>query len=302
MISVVRRNSTVTARLYPGRMRRRAPPRVDPVAELGHARPRPVHDPHVRADPARGDRALRVRHRQSLGDRGGDWDLIFRCAVWGVAAGIVGARLYHVATSWSEVPGPSGGGCSRSGAAVSASGVGSRPAASSAGSSRSARAPTCGCWRTASRRGSSSRRGSAGSATGGTRSSSGSRPICRGGSRSTRSTGRCDYLDEPTFHPTFLYELLWDFGGGGDPRLPDRATAAPAPARRLRGLHRDLLLRPLLDGAAAGRPGPRDRSGCASTPGCRCSESSPASTWYVLSQRRDRPARPRLGRSRRPGR
>jgi prolipoprotein diacylglyceryltransferase len=25
--------------------------------------------------------------------RGGDWDLIFRCAVWGVAAGIVGARL-----------------------------------------------------------------------------------------------------------------------------------------------------------------------------------------------------------------
>jgi prolipoprotein diacylglyceryl transferase len=36
--------------------------------------------------------------------RGGDWDLIFRCAVWGVAAGIVGARLYHLATSWSEVP------------------------------------------------------------------------------------------------------------------------------------------------------------------------------------------------------
>lgn len=37
-------------------------------------------------------------------NRGGDWDLIFRCAVWGVGAGIVGARLYHVATSWSEVP------------------------------------------------------------------------------------------------------------------------------------------------------------------------------------------------------
>jgi prolipoprotein diacylglyceryl transferase len=36
--------------------------------------------------------------------RGGDWDLIFRCAVWGVAAGIVGARLYHLATSWEEVP------------------------------------------------------------------------------------------------------------------------------------------------------------------------------------------------------
>ena len=36
--------------------------------------------------------------------RGGDWDLIYRCAVWGVAFGIVGARLYHLATSWDEVP------------------------------------------------------------------------------------------------------------------------------------------------------------------------------------------------------
>jgi len=38
--------------------------------------------------------------------RGGDWDLVFRVAVWGVAAGIVGARAYHVATSYEEVPDP----------------------------------------------------------------------------------------------------------------------------------------------------------------------------------------------------
>ena len=38
--------------------------------------------------------------------RGGDWDLLLRIAVWAVAAGIVGARAYHVITSWSEVPDP----------------------------------------------------------------------------------------------------------------------------------------------------------------------------------------------------
>ena len=35
---------------------------------------------------------------------GGDWDLVLRVAVWGVAFGIVGARAYHDITSWSEVP------------------------------------------------------------------------------------------------------------------------------------------------------------------------------------------------------
>ena len=36
--------------------------------------------------------------------RGGDWDLVYRVALWGVAFGIVGARLYHLATSWEAVP------------------------------------------------------------------------------------------------------------------------------------------------------------------------------------------------------
>ena len=35
---------------------------------------------------------------------GGDWDLVLRVAMWGVAGGVIGARLYHLATSWSEVP------------------------------------------------------------------------------------------------------------------------------------------------------------------------------------------------------
>lgn len=37
--------------------------------------------------------------------RGGDWDLVYRVAMWGVLGGVVGARLYHVVTSWSTVNG-----------------------------------------------------------------------------------------------------------------------------------------------------------------------------------------------------
>jgi prolipoprotein diacylglyceryl transferase len=36
--------------------------------------------------------------------RGGDWDLVFRVAVWGVAFGIVGARAYHDITSYDQDP------------------------------------------------------------------------------------------------------------------------------------------------------------------------------------------------------
>jgi prolipoprotein diacylglyceryl transferase len=37
---------------------------------------------------------------------GGDPDLVIRVAVWGVAFGVIGARAYHDLTSWSEVPSP----------------------------------------------------------------------------------------------------------------------------------------------------------------------------------------------------
>lgn len=35
---------------------------------------------------------------------GASWELVFRVTVWGVLWGVVGARLYHDLTSWSEVP------------------------------------------------------------------------------------------------------------------------------------------------------------------------------------------------------
>jgi prolipoprotein diacylglyceryl transferase len=38
--------------------------------------------------------------------QGGDPDLVIRVTVWGVAFGVIGARLYHDLTSWNEVPSP----------------------------------------------------------------------------------------------------------------------------------------------------------------------------------------------------
>jgi phosphatidylglycerol---prolipoprotein diacylglyceryl transferase len=35
---------------------------------------------------------------------GGDWDLVYRTALWGVIFGIVGARLYHDISSWNQDP------------------------------------------------------------------------------------------------------------------------------------------------------------------------------------------------------
>ena len=32
------------------------------------------------------------------------WEIVFRVAVWGVVWGVVGARLYHVITSWDQLP------------------------------------------------------------------------------------------------------------------------------------------------------------------------------------------------------
>jgi prolipoprotein diacylglyceryl transferase len=37
---------------------------------------------------------------------GGDSELVVRVALWGVIAGVIGARAYHDLTSWSEVPTP----------------------------------------------------------------------------------------------------------------------------------------------------------------------------------------------------
>jgi prolipoprotein diacylglyceryl transferase len=101
-----------------------------------------------------------------------------------------------------------------------------------------------------------------------------------------------DHLDQATFHPTFLYELLWDFGAAAflvyviERRLRPRPPGVFAayivlycigrfgeellridPAHHIAGLRLNAWVSLL--GIAGG------------------------TVWYVLSQRSDRPARPR---------
>jgi prolipoprotein diacylglyceryl transferase len=145
--------------------------------------------------------------------RGGDWDLIFRVAVWGVAFGIVGARLYHVITSWDELPdewwGPFAiwkgglgvwGGiglgtivgmivAKRSGVSVSELADCAAPALLVAqGIGR------VGNWWNQELFGS---------------------PTDLPWGLEIDVENRGDYIDSETFHPTFLYEALWNFAAAG---------------------------------------------------------------------------------------
>jgi len=146
---------------------------------------------------------------------GGDWDLILRVAVWGVAAGVVGARLYHDLTSWSEVPDPKwrgifavwegglgiwGGilfGCIAGAIVLRRSGVPVFPFLDAA-------APGLLLAQGIGRLGNWWNQELFGKPTDlpwGLEIDPERRPL--------------EYFDQPTFHPTFLYEMLWDFAGVG---------------------------------------------------------------------------------------
>jgi prolipoprotein diacylglyceryl transferase len=146
---------------------------------------------------------------------GGDWDLVLRVAVWGVAAGVVGARLYHDVTSWSEVPDPKwrgifavwegglgiwGGilfGCIVGAIVLRRSGAPVFPFLDAA-------APGLLLAQGIGRLGNWWNQELFGKPTDlpwGLEIYPERRPL--------------EYFDEPTFHPTFLYEMLWDFAGVG---------------------------------------------------------------------------------------
>src|SRR5215475_8990149 len=146
---------------------------------------------------------------------GGDWDLVTRVAVWGVGFGVVGARLYHVITSWSEVPEPKWqgifevwrGGLGVWGGIALGTIVGviiTRRAGKSATALMDAAAPGLLLAHGIGRFGNWWNQELFGKPTDlpwGLEIDPENRPI--------------DFVDKATFHPTFLYEALWCFAAAG---------------------------------------------------------------------------------------
>ena len=146
---------------------------------------------------------------------GGEWDLVTRVAVWGVAFGVVGARAYHDLTSWNEVPTPKWQGVFevwRGGLGIwggillgaIAGAVVVRRSGYDVAKFLDAAAPGLLLAQGIGRIGNWWNQELYGKPTNlpwGLEISPAHRPL--------------QYLDRATFHPTFLYELIWDFVGVG---------------------------------------------------------------------------------------
>ena len=160
---------------------------------------------------------------------GGDWDLVLRAAVWGVAAGIVGARAYHDVTSWNEVPhkwwGPFAvwqGGLGVWGGILLGVLVGSWIVRRSGASVRlmlDAVAPGLLLAQGIGRIGNWWNQELFGKPT--------KLPWALKIDQEHRPLG---YLDDSTFHPTFLYELVYDVVGVGLLLLVGRLFRIKPPA------------------------------------------------------------------------
>ncbi len=161
--------------------------------------------------------------------RGGDWDLIFRVAVWGVGSGIVGARLYHILTSWDDVPdewwGPFAvweGGLGIWGGIALGAAVGSiiaRRAGASALALLDAAAPGLLIAQAIGRIGNWWNQELYGKPT-----------DLPWGLEIDLARRPDDYLTSETFHPTFLYEALWNLTAAGILLLLDRRYRFRPPA------------------------------------------------------------------------
>jgi prolipoprotein diacylglyceryl transferase len=147
--------------------------------------------------------------------QGGDWDLVTRVAVWGVAFGVIGARLYHDITSWSEVPSPKWwgivavwkGGLGVWGGIALGTIVGAmvvRRAGANVGAFMDAAAPGLLLAQGIGRIGNWWNQELYGKPT--------DLPWALKIDVAHRMP---QYFDKATYHPTFLYELIWDVIGVG---------------------------------------------------------------------------------------
>jgi prolipoprotein diacylglyceryl transferase len=146
---------------------------------------------------------------------GGEWELVTRVAVWGVAFGVLGARLYHDITSWSEVPTPKWqgmfevwkGGLGVWGGIALGAFVGAivvRRAGANVSLFMDAVAPGLLLAQGIGRIGNWWNQELYGKPTSyfwALKIDAAHRPV--------------QYFDRATYHPTFLYELIWDFLGVG---------------------------------------------------------------------------------------
>ena len=182
---------------------------------------------------------------------GGDWDLVTRVAVWGVGFGVLGARLYHDVTSWSEVPTPKWqgmcevwkGGLGIWGGILFGALAGAvviRRAGASVPAFLDAAAPGLLLAQGIGRIGNWWNQELYGKPT----------KLPWGLEIDARPPAGRPYFNNATFHPTFLYELIWDLIGVAAPALDRAPVHAPA-AGPLRAVRRLVLLRPLLRGAPA---------------------------------------------------
>ncbi len=160
---------------------------------------------------------------------GGEWDLVTRVAVWGVTFGVIGARAYHDITSWNEVPTPKWQGIFevwRGGLGIwggillgtLAGAVVVRRAGYDVAKFLDAAAPGLLLAQGIGRIGNWWNQELYGKPTKlpwGLEIDTAHRPL--------------QYLDRATFHPTFLYELIWDFVGVGLLLYVSRRFAIRAP-------------------------------------------------------------------------
>jgi prolipoprotein diacylglyceryltransferase len=135
--------------------------------------------------------------------KGGTRDLVYEVALWGFPAGIIGGRLYFLATSWNEVPphwwGPLAvwkGGLGIWGGIAAGTLAGLwvlRRRCANIPVFMDAAAPALLVAQAIGRS---------------TKSCSEDPRRCRGGSRSAQPTVRSTTRNTRRFHPTFLYELI----------------------------------------------------------------------------------------------